>query len=223
MVTMKREIMLRHAPLAGLAVALINVLGFIFVEVVVRTPPPTSTPEQIATFFAEKGSSLLLGHYMLGLGAICLIVFFAAMFTILASGDDSRFLALAGFASSVAATTLMLASSAPQVSGVYLSQERTLSPATAETMLYLGLGIFTAGHLPAALALTATAVLMHRKPGFPNWLGWFTAAIAVLLLLPYIGWGSMPLLLLVWLLVVTLPVWRAGIRSTVRAEQPRGT
>ena len=145
--THNRNALAKHAPLAGLAAAGLYVLGFVLLEVGVGTPGVESTPQEIAAFFDKKGGPLLLGHFVLGVGVLCLLIFLSRMFSLFESGESesSRFIARLGLASGVAVGTLIWASSAPQIAAVFASQERSLSPPTAETLLYVTIQVVSVG------------------------------------------------------------------------------
>jgi hypothetical protein len=202
----------RHLPLAGFAAAALFVLGFV-VSAAGQPPRENAPSEEVAAFFVTGGTSVLLTQFVLALAVLFLLVFLASLFDCLRETASSPLFARLGFASGVGAAILMLASSAPHLAAVWASESRgSLSPAAAETLWHLPSGIFNLAYLPTAVMMIMIAYLTFRTGLLPRWFGGLTAGAALVLLVPFIGWGIFPPLLAVWVLVATLPVWRTGMR-----------
>jgi hypothetical protein len=204
----------RHLPLAGFAAVALFVLTFFVAEVWGNAPAEDAPAGEIADYFVSGANSVLMTQFVLDLSVLFLLVFLASVFQVLPRGSGSRLPARLGWAAGVATATMMLASSAPHLAGVWSSQGRgALSPATAETLWLLPVGIFNVGYLPAAVMFATIGYLTIRTGALPPWFGWLTAIAAVAMLVPFIGWGVFPPVLEIWVLVATVPVWRAAMRG----------
>jgi hypothetical protein len=204
----------RHLPLAGFASVALFVLTFFVAEVWGDAPAEDAPADEVAAFFVSDANSVLMTQFVLDVSVLFLLVFLASVFAVLLRAGRSTMLARLGWAAGAATATLMLASSAPHLAAVWASQGRgALSPASAETLWLLPVGIHNVAYATAAVMFATIGYLTIRTGALPRWFGWLTAVAAVVMLVPFIGWGVFPPVLELWVLVATVPVWRATVRG----------
>lgn len=176
----------RFAPLTGVAF-LVLIAGLFFTP---ETPSSDDPAAEMVSFWADHSTLQMWIAAIAALAAVTLVWFGGSLRRAIlrAEGGDGRLAALAFAGTVVAAVGILL------FSGFGFTAAQTVNKVPAEvtqTITVLGNEFFfplAAGILLLFLA-SALAILRHRV--LPQWLGWVTLALAVLLLTP-IGWLAFP-------------------------------
>jgi len=82
--------------------------------------------------------------------------------------------------------------------------DEELTPDSALALRLVGDGLFIGAEVSAALFLAATGLLVVRLRALPVWLGWISFALALLLLIPPIGWAGVVFGLPLWLIATSV-------------------
>ena len=180
----------KWAPLSGIAFLVFVIAGGLY-----GGKPPSEmglSPEELAAEYASRGDRLMVAVFVMGLGLVFLLYFGAVLKAALAagSGGASR-LPLVAFAGVIvfvagAATDFTL-----MVSMIEAAKDKVDPVAIQALSVY-----FQNDYVPFAvgiLALTsAAAISILRYGGAPKWLGWLAALIAIVGVIPPIGWVAFP-------------------------------
>ena len=202
---MQTQGLARFAPLTGVAAVVLWILGVIVSES--DTPDQDAPGAEIAEYFADKEGTIFVGAGLFCLGSALFIWFLGSLAAhFRRAGDNGRLVTVMVSGGVATAATLALVT-APSVAGALAVEnlDRTLDPATAETLWVMGDGFFVVAELLAVALLAAAALLILRTRAFPAWVGYVSALFAVGLLVLPIGWAF-----LVWgvpLWTVVLSVW----------------
>ena len=106
----------------------------------------------------------------------------------------------------------MLALTGGQSTGA-TTDANLLTPDVAIVFWRLAHGIFIAAELALALFLAAASLLALRGVLLPRWLGWFGIVVAVILLIPPIGWAALLFLFPLWLILASVILWRRPVAA----------
>jgi MFS family permease len=197
----------RVTPLAGL----LSVVLFVIAVFVIETgdvPDDTATGAEIAGYLGDNLGRLAVGAMIWGVGTIALIWFLDGLRTRIApaSGQLGRLAYGFGFA----AALFLLATVMPDVAGAFASDtlDRDLDPGAAEAMSSLGDAFFFAAEVMLVGFFLAVGLAAVQARAFPAWLGWISLVLAVVALIPPIGWAVVVFAFPLWLLLVSALLWR---------------
>jgi hypothetical protein len=209
----------RLTPLAGLLSVILFVIAVVVIESGDR-PGDDATGAEMATYLADNLGTLAFAAVLWGVGTIALIWFLDGLRAriALASGQLARLTYGFGFAVAL----FMLVSFMPDVAGAIASDnmERNLEDGAAEAINSLDLAFFFAAELMLAGFFLAVGLASVRARALPVWLGWISLILAVVALIPPIGWAVVIFGLPLWLLLVSALFWR---NSEPAAEVARPT
>jgi hypothetical protein len=77
---------------------------------------------------------------------------------------------------------------------------------------------FIAAEYTLPVFLFAAAILAFRHGALPKWVGWLSVLIGVVLLIGPIGWAAFIFATPIWVLIVSILVWRAAERPATLGE-----
>jgi hypothetical protein len=198
--------------LTGVAAVVFWFVGIIVIEGVGDTPGEDATAEQVAAYFESEEGSIYVGTLLLIVGSLLLIWFAGSLRSAIAvaEGGVAR-VATIVFGAAVAKAVFDIAFVAPQISGAFGANESDapLTPEAAQALWVASDGFFVAAEYTAALVVVATAVGVLRTRVLPAWLAWIGVALAVILLVPPIGWAGLIFGFPLWLLIASVLLWRA--------------
>jgi hypothetical protein len=199
----------RYAPLAGVLAVAFVLLGILLRVFGANEPGEESSPQEILAFFRDDENWIFVSSFFAGIGLLLFVWFLGSLRSRLhlAEGGSGRLAAVA-FGGGLATTILLFAALAPQVSGAAAIQSRDISPEAAEALWHTGDGFFPAAFLASALPLAATALVVLRTRALPRWLGWASAVLALAMLIPFINWLAFGFVFPLWVIVVSLLLWR---------------
>jgi hypothetical protein len=196
----------RATPLAGVISIVLFVIG-VFVIESGDVPGDDAPGSEIAAYLADGLGRLAIGAVLWGVGIIALIWFLDGLRThvLPASGQLARLTYGFGFA----AALFLLASMMPDVAGALASDnmDRNLEAGAAEAMTSLGDGFFIAAELMLAGFFLAVGAAAIRARALPAWLGWISLVLAVVALIPPIGWAVVVFAFPLWVLLTSALLW----------------
>ncbi len=207
----------RVTPLAGVLSVVLFVVSVLVAEADSNSPDDDATGAELASYLADNLGTLAIGTVLWGLGTIALIWFLDGLRTRIApaSGQLARLAYGFGFA----AALFLLASIVPEVAGALASDnlDRNLEGGAAEAMTALGDGFFIAAELMLVGFFLAVGLAAVRARVLPAWVGWISLVLAVVALIPPIGWAVVVFAFPLWLLLVSALLWRQPTVETTPA------
>jgi hypothetical protein len=208
-----RDRLERFALLSGGLAAVLWVIS-LFVLEGAGNPGDPSGGGEIAEFYRDERTAILIAATLHVLGGFLFLWFVAALRPVLDAGGSPSWLRTAAVVGGTAGGALMLAMTGGQSTGATTDTE-LVTPDTAIVFWRLAHGIFVAAEIALAVFLGALSILALRRLVLPRWLGWFGAAITVLLLITPIGWAALLFLFPLWLIAASVILWR---RSAAAGE-----
>lgn len=213
----------RMAPLTGVIAVAFTVGAFIAYG---SSPDFISdSPAKIAAYFNDDPGKLLVGGYLDMFAGLFLLWFAATLRAYLAGREGGMHrLSNLAFGGVVAAQACFWAADGMLISLAARADDagKVLSPATSATMYdAAGMMVFVTGALAVGVSLAAVAVVGFRHAAMPHWLGYATAAVAVVCIVPFISWIGL-LISNLWLLVASAWLYRA-MAPAMATEQSKVT
>ena len=201
----------RYAPWTGTLAVALWVVGFL-VLVSSGMVAQDASPEEVLAHYQTNGVPIIAGSYVFMLGSLAFLWFLGSLVTSLrsAEGGDGRVASIAfGGGVAMAVCALLLPSG-----GVTLALGAgTITAASADALRHSP-GIFYIGvELFAAVLVAATAIVALRTAVLPRWLAWVSLLLALVLLIPPIGWVGVLVGIPLWTLGVSLLLTRTAART----------
>lgn len=193
----------RLAPLTGVVAVILWAIGVAVLEG--ADAPDTDARGIVAlAYFIEHDDAILAGTFVFMLGGVFFLWFAATLRAALYRMEGSLgTLSATAFAGGIATGICAILVPSAQATGALNNDN--LSPQAAQTLLMVGDMFFYAAELAAAVLLIATAIVILRaRAWLPVWLGWVTLVVAIVLLIPPIGWAALIFGLTLWTILVGL-------------------
>lgn len=193
------------APLSGLAFLVLVIAGGLY-----GGKPPSEqgmkSADELAAAYAAQADKLSVAVFVMGVGLVFLVYFGSVLKTALDQGSAATScLSRAAFAGVIVFVvgaaidfTLMLAMVEGAKSKVDPVVIQTLSTYWENDWVPFAVGILTLA--------SAAAISILKYGGAPKWLGWLAALIAVVALIPPIGWVAFPAAG-VWILLASVALY----------------
>jgi hypothetical protein len=195
----------RLAALAGVVAVVLWVIGTF-----VAGENPDEATEILRRFQDEEGR-VLAGGFIFQLGALFFLVFVGALrLRLFAAEGATGLLTAIAFGAGLAVGIFLLALPGGEMSAAINNDD--LDPSSALALSNVGDLFFLGAELSAALLLAATGLLILRYGPMPRWLAWVSFAIALVLLIPPIGWAALLFGLPLWTLIVSVLLWMRPAR-----------
>jgi hypothetical protein len=190
----------RLAALGGIVAVALWIIATAILESV---GPDEDDPESILRYYQDDSNTILAGGFVFQLGALFFLVFLAVLRHRLwwVEGGPG-FLSPLAFAAGIAVAVFALAMPSADMAGAL--GESDLTPESAQALNTLDVAFFIGAELSAALFLVAAALLAIQLRALPSWLGWISLLLALLLLIPPIGWVGLIFGLPLWVLLVSV-------------------
>jgi hypothetical protein len=206
----------RFALLSGALGAVLWVVS-LFVLEGAGNPAGPSGGEEIAEFYRNNRTAILIASTLHVLGGFFFLWFVAALRSVLVARGAPSWLITATLVGGIAGGALLLGMTGGQSTGA-TTDAQLLTADTAIVFWRLAHGFFVAAEIALAVFLGALSILALRRLVLPRWLGWFGVIVTVLLLIPPIGWAALLFLVPVWLIAASVILWRrSGLESEPRA------
>jgi len=147
--------------------------------------------------------TILAGGFIFQVGVLFFLIFLVALRARLGAVEGPNgFLTLLASGAGIVLAVFLLAAPAGDMAGAVNDEE--LTPDSALALRLVGDGLFIGAEVSAALFLAATGLLVVRLRALPVWLGWISFALALLLLIPPIGWAGVVFGLPLWLIATSV-------------------
>src|SRR5918998_3350220 len=200
---------LERFALLGGALAAVGWVASLFVLEGAGNPAGPSGGAEIAEFYRNNRTAILIASTLHVLGGFFFLWFVAALRPILDASGAASWLTTATLVGGIAGGALLLGMTGGQSTGA-TTDAQLLTADTAIVFWRLAHGFFVAAEIALAVFVGALSILALRRFVLPRWLGWFGAVVTVLLLIPPIGWVALLFLLPVWLIAASVIVWRSS-------------
>jgi hypothetical protein len=201
-----RDRLERFGLVAGGLAAVLWVVS-LFVLEGAGNPADPSAGNEIAEFYRDERTAILIAATVHVLGGFLFLWFVAALRPVLDAARSPSWLTTATLVGGTAGGAMMLAMTGGQSTGATTDKE-LLTADTAIVFWRLAHGFFIAAEIALALFLMALSILALRRFALPRWLGWFGLVVTILLLIPPIGWAALLFLLPIWLIIASVILWR---------------
>jgi hypothetical protein len=205
----------RLAPLDGIAAVIFWVAGVIVLQGPAGQPPSDASGERALRFFQVHTGTELLGTTVFALGSLFFLWFLGLIRAQLgpAEGGERRLSSIA-YAAGIAMAISLLFVSAAYAAGAMNNVH--LSPDAAQAYFGLREGFYYAAELTGAVFLLATGLTSLGTGAFPAWLAWASIALAVWLLIVPIAWIALVYIFPLWLIAVSVLLWRRRSSAVLR-------
>jgi hypothetical protein len=208
----------RLQPLTGVLAVGLWVIGVALSESV---QPAGDSPENVLSNFQENGGTILAGGFIFQLGCLFFIWFLGTLWARLrwAEGGTGR-LATTAFGGGLATAVFLLLAPGADMAGALNNEE--IAASTAEAVRVVEDVFVSGAALSAAVVVTAVALVTILTGALPRWVGWVSLALALWLLIPFVGWAGLLFGFPLWVLLVSFYLWRAatGVVATERTAPP---
>ena len=206
----------RFGLLAGGLAGLLWMISVFLLEGAGNPSGPDSGAE-IVEFYRDNRGPILIAATLHGIGGVLFLWFVASLRAVLGTLAAPAWLTAATVIGGTAGGALMLAMMGGQSTGATTDAE-VLTPDAAIVFWRLAHTFFVAAELALAVFVGAVAILALRRVVLTRWLGWFGLVVTVLLLIPPIGWAALLFLLPIWLIAVSIVLWRREPRREEVAQ-----
>jgi hypothetical protein len=203
----------RVAPILGVASVVLFVVA-IFVIESEDTPDSDASAAEVAAYLDGALGTLAIALVIWGIGTIALIWFLDGLRTHLSRALDQ--LARLAFFFGFGVALLMLASFLPDAAGAFASDELDgeLEPGAAQAIGSLGDGFFFGAEVTLAGLFLVVGLASIRARALPVWFGWVSVLLAVVALIPPIGWAVVIWAFPLWILILAALLWRKPAAPT---------
>ena len=211
----------RIGPAAGLLAVLLTVVSVVMTGS--DSPDFLDDPDKITSYYVDDPGKLLGGFVVDMLGTILLVVFVAAVYVRL-GGIRGGTLPPAAFGGGIAMCAMFMVYDVINVALALRADEDGSLPADTAMLLNdvsnvaLGVG----ATMFAAVLVGCTAWSALDSGVLPRWLAFASFVLVVGLLIPPISWAFL-LLLLVWVVVVSILMWKRPDAAEPMAPPPAAT
>jgi hypothetical protein len=194
----------RLAALAGIVAVVLWIVSVLITEN--TNLPDDDDPVAILGWFQAESNGILAASFLFMLGSLFFVIFVGALRArLVAFEGQGAFLTAITFGAGLGVGLMTLLIPGPNLAGALAEDE--LTPQAAQALVIVDDAFFVAAELSAALMLAAAAFGILRYGALPRWLAWVGLLIALLLLIPPIGWAGLLLGVPLWTLVVSVLLW----------------
>jgi hypothetical protein len=190
---------------------IVGVVLFIVSTFVVEssdTPDDEAPATEIAAYYEGELGILVIGLLIAGLGGIALVWFLDGLrgHISIASEQLGRLAFFFGFG----AVLFLMASALPDVAAAFATDEldRSLDPGAAEALFTLGDGFFFGAEILLVGFFLFAGLAGVWARALPAWLGWVSLVLAVVALIPPVGWAVVVFGFPLWIILVSVLLWR---------------
>jgi hypothetical protein len=209
----------RLAALAGVVAVALWVIGALIQESTDMPDDDNITGDQVLAWYSNDENAILAGGFVFMLGALFFLVFLGALrVRLLGAEGPVGFLTAIAHTAGIAVGIFLLMLPAPDMAGALSNDE--LNGDAALAVNSLGDMFFLGAELTAALLLVAAGLIFIQTRVLPAWLGWASLVVALIMLIPPIGWAGLLLGLPLWTVLVAVLLWMRPAGEPVATRPP---
>jgi hypothetical protein len=195
----------RLAALAGVVAVALWVIG-ILIQESTDMPGDEPTGEQVLAWYSDEENAILAGGFVFMLGALFFLIFLGALRVRLRGAEGPiGFQTAIGYTAGLGAGFFLLMLPAADMAGALSNDELTGDAALAINSL--GDMFFIGAELLGALMLVIVGLLFIQTGVLPAWVGWASLVLALVMLIPPIGWAGLLLGFPLWTVLVSVLLW----------------
>jgi hypothetical protein len=210
----------RYGSLSGVLAVALWILGFaIFSTTAVDA---ADSAEEVREAYLDDEAAILVAGPVFMLGGAAFLWFLGALRTRLraAEGEPAPLTAIA-YATGIVTAAFFSALPLGDVAGA-VADDDELEAAAAQALNEFGTGAFVVAQYMLFAFMIVVALVVLRTAALPRWLAWVNFALAVLLLAGPIGWLGLFLGLPLWVLLVSVLLWRSSAAAQPAPAPPAG-
>ena len=171
-------------------------------------PAENASEAEYLAYVKSEATTILAGGWIFMAGCAAFLWFAVGLRARLAAAEgESGTFSTAAFVGAVLVGALMMLTPGGEISAAIVAEEQEISGSTVAALRHLGEGYISAATLAATLLMVGSAAVALRTGLFPRGWAWFSLALAVVLVIPVIGWAG---------LLLGLPVWVVGTTVFLR-------
>jgi hypothetical protein len=192
-----------YAPLSGV----LAVIGWVVGAILLDTAMTEEDGAALLAAFNADETQILVGAVIWLIGTALFIWFLGSLRSRLlaAEGGDARLTTLA-FAGGIATAVCLALIPGGHAAGALSNEEIDESAALA--LGNIGDAFFLAAEYLLPVLLIASALVALRYAALPRWLAWIQIIVAIVLLIGPIGWAALLFAFPIWVVIVSLLLWR---------------
>jgi hypothetical protein len=199
----------RLAPLAGVAAVALWLAAVVFDEIVADRPVAADAVAALA-YYRDDHLVIWVASALWGLGLVAYVSFLVTLRATLEQHGAPRGATTTGMYCGIAHAVLLGGLVAPDASAALVAGDDGFTAETALAVWSVGYGFVTMGSYLLVGVVLATAIAIRRTGVFPAWLGWASIGIAIVLPLGLVGMGAHLFAMPVWILAVSVLMYRAS-------------
>jgi hypothetical protein len=206
----------RYGSLSGVLAVALWILGFIIFST--TGVGGADSAAEVRDAYADDEGAILVAGPLFILGGVAFLWFLGALRTRLRAAErEPAALTAIAYATGIVTATFFSALPLGDVAGA-IAEDDELEPAAAQALNEFGTGAFVGAEYMAIGFLLAVALVVLRTGVLSRWLAWVSLVLAVVLVIGPIGWLGLFFGFPLWVLAVSVLLWR---RSA--AERPPAT
>jgi hypothetical protein len=184
-------------------------------------PGENASEAEYLAYVQEDADTIILGGFLFMLGCLAFLWFAVVLRERLAAAEGgSRMLSNVAFVGAAVVGAFMMLTPGPEIAAAIIAEEQEVSASAAAAMRMLPEAFLVAAALSAILLMLGSGIVALRTRIFPKVWAWFSFLLALLLVIPWIGWAALLLGLPVWVIVTTIFLLRRGAPPVTVVAQP---
>ena len=211
----------RWAPASGIVSALLFIAGFAITGI--DAPGLEETAIDVASFFDDNRSRVLIGAVLFGLSTVLLLWFLGSLAAVMRDRGEARLAGTALVSGALVAAVFLVIIAI--YAGLAVTTREAADAGAVEILLDVSWAAGVLLAFPLATLVAATAIAAFRGRFVPGWFAWASAAAALVILVGGTTWAEdgvwapdglysyvVLAAFLAWLLATSalLVLWRAG-------------
>ena len=207
----------RYAPLTGTGAVVLWLIGTYLLEKDDR--PDGKDTAAFVAWVAQNDTAILTGAILFGFGVVLFVWLLGSLRSALlaAEGGTGRLSSLA-FGGGIAMSVCLLATYLFHAQAAF--DHENISDTSVDALVHMGDALFGGVEFFSIPLLLATGLATLRYEPLPRWFGWASLALAVVMVIVPIGWLGVLLGLPLWVLTVSVLLFRRAASPLSVHEAP---
>jgi hypothetical protein len=174
-------------------------------------PGENASEAEYLAYIQEDTNTIVLGGFLFMLGCLAFLWFAVVLRERLAAAEGgSRTLSNVAFVGAAVVGAFLMLTPGPEIAAAIIAEEQEVSASAAAAMRMLPEAFLVAAALSAIPLMLGSGIVALRARIFPKVWAWFSFLLALLLVIPPIGWAVLLLGLPIWVIVTTVFLQRRG-------------